>query len=107
MSIKEFFTFSAEKRFAQKLAEGLAKDIPADLKGSKGKPLTVNRITRFIEQACDSAQDFQKTRKMGVISRAMMANSFKWALVERGYSNDFVDMATEALVVALAKRRVD
>ena len=37
------------------------------------------------------------------MGRARLANHFKWCLKTEGYAEDFVDMATEALVMELAK----
>ena len=33
----------------------------------------------------------------------MLANAFKWELIDKGYSKEFVDMATEGLVMELSR----
>lgn len=67
--------------------------------------MSVNKITRHLERVYAAAIDFKDEEHIGFVGRAVMANAFKWGLKEARYSDEFVDMATEGLVVALSKAK--
>lgn len=100
-----YFSMAAEKALARELAERLAKEIPSNLVEKKRKLLSVNKVTRQLETSFQIATDYQQTHSIGFIKRAALANAFKWELREKGYPDDFVDIATEGLVVAFAKAK--
>lgn len=97
------FNFSKEKAFAQALAQQLKKDIPPILMQDRRKVLSVNKITRLLERTYQVATEYQQSHNLGFIKRAVLANTFKWELKSSGYPDDFVDMATEGLVVQISK----
>lgn len=106
MSTPGFLNFSSEKEFAVKLVNYLSKDIPPDLMENKKKSLTVNRITRLLERTYNMALEYRNARNIGFLRRAILANSFKWNLRNKGYGEDFIDMATEGLVLTLTNGAV-
>ncbi len=89
--------------FAGELAASVAKRYPPTLDGSAEKRPSVNRLTRIMEETCAKAVEYQKEHKLGWFSKAKLGNAFRWELAERGYTKEFVDLATEALVVSLTK----
>lgn len=97
------FSTRAEKALAQSLVDKLTTSLPPDLIENKRKILSINRVTRQLEQIYDLARQHQKEYRLGFIKRAVLANTFKWALQEKGYPQDFIDLATEGLVVELTK----
>ena len=99
------FSFAAEKALARELAQRLVKEIPSTLVEKKRRLLSVNKVTRMLETSFQIAIDFQLEHNIGFIRRAALANAFKWELKESGYPDDFVEMATEGLVVAFAKAK--
>ena len=103
MSLLDLFRTSAEKELAHSLAEHIAKNIPPKLLDQKRQLLSANKISRTLEQAYARAKDHQKQVQMGFARRAIFANSFKWELQSRGYPKDFVNLATEGLVVELSR----
>lgn len=103
MSLLNFVTRSIEKEFASTLIQKLAKDLPPALISEGRGKVTVNKITRCLEQAYADAKGFKADRRLGVVGRAVVANAFKWGLTEAGYPEEFVRMATEGLIVALSK----
>lgn len=105
MNLFGFFKFTSENAFAKDLARQLASELPADLLAKSGKLLSVNKITRHLEQIYQPATAYGKTKKVGFIRQAVIANTFKWELKNKGYSDEFVDLATEGLVVRLAKAK--
>lgn len=105
MNAMSRFSFAAEKALARELTQRLVKEVPPGLIENKRKLLSVNKVTRLLETSFQTATDFQLENKLGFIGRAALANAFKWELKESGYPDDFVEVATEGLVVALAKAK--
>lgn len=103
MSLFNFFTRSEEKAFVAKQVEQLLKDLPPTLIAEARGKVTVNKITRSLERVYASANTFRDERRLGFMGRAVVANAFKWGLKEASYPEEFVDMATEGLIVALSK----
>lgn len=100
----KIFNSSAEKALAHDLVVGLKKDLPPILMEKQRKVLSVNKITRLLEKTYQAAREHQNSQNMGFIKRAILANSFKWELKNLGYPEDFIDMATEGLVMELMKK---
>jgi hypothetical protein len=85
--------------FAKKMAADLAKRYPVAIDQQPDKRPSVNRLTRVVEDVCERAAAFGAEHKLSWYGRAKLGNSFRWELVELGYSKQFVDLATEAVVV--------
>jgi hypothetical protein len=92
-----------EKRLAAKMVEMLVKELPPALLDGRQQVLSVNRVTRVLERVLETAKDHQRNSQLGVFGRARLANHFKWELKNHGYLDDFVEMATEGLVMELTK----
>ncbi len=93
------------KDFALDLAGQIAKRYPPALDVQPGKRPSVNRLTRITEDACGKAVDFNAAHKLGWLGKARLGNHFRWALSELGYTKEFVDFATEAVVVHISRKR--
>jgi hypothetical protein len=89
---------------AKSLAQDIAKRYPPALDSQEGKRPSVNRLTRIVEDACQKAMDFQTEHRLGWLGKATLGNEFRWALSELGYRKDFVDFASEALVVQISRK---
>ena len=98
-----FSKLSADKDFVGSLVGKLVLNFPPISLKAEGKSASVNRVTRLLERTYSAATQYQSEQSMGMVRRAMFANSFRWALVSAGYSNEFTKVATEGLVVALMK----
>ena len=85
--------------FAKTLAEMVAKRYPPTLDQAKEKRVSANRVTKVLEDVLEQAVDYGKKNRLGVYKKARLANAFKWALKELGYSEKFIEVATEGLVV--------
>lgn len=90
--------------FAKSLAEDLVKRYPPELDNNPSKHTSVNRLTRILEDTCQKAQAYQKEQKLGVLGKAKLSNTFKWTLTDLGYRKEFIDIATEAIVVYISKK---
>lgn len=96
-------TDSATTLFARRLAADVAKRYPAHLDAQPDKRPSLNRLTRIVEEACNKALAFQQQERLGWFGRARLGSEFKWALSELGYSKEFSELATEAVIVLLSK----
>ncbi|MBC5763643.1 hypothetical protein [Ramlibacter albus] len=99
----KFLSTEAEKEFVAGLVTKLKASLPPDSVAGAGKGATVNRITRQLEKTYETASDYQAERRLGFFRRAAFANHFKWELRNAGYSDEFIDVATEGLVMEMSK----
>ncbi len=104
MTSKWRWGFAAERALAQTMTERLKASLPPEQMESKRRILSVNKVTRQLEQTFDLAKSHRDTLGLGFVRRAYLANQFKWQLQEQGYPQDFVDMAIEGLLMELVKR---
>jgi hypothetical protein len=91
--------------FAKSLAADIAKRYPPALESQPGKRPSVNRLTRIIEDVCERAVTFNKEQSLGWLGKAKLGNAFRWELTELGYRKDFVEYATEAVIVHLSRKK--
>jgi hypothetical protein len=91
--------------FAKELADAIAKRYPPALDKSPERRVSPNRITKVLEDAMEKATEFTTRQRLGVYKKAKLANAFKWELKELGYSEKFIEVATEGLVVYITTRK--
>ena len=103
--ISALFQKAPITQFAAQLAEEITKRYPQHVDADPAKRPSVNRLTRIVEDACKKARAFQDEHKLGWVGKARLGNAFRWALKERGYRQDFIDLATEALIVYISKKQ--
>ena len=105
MSIfSSIFASSGVDDFAKALAQDVAKRYPVALDQDVAKRPSVNRMTRIIEDLCNKAVEFQATRRLGWLGKAKLGNAFRWELTSMGYQKDFVELATEAVIVHVSRK---
>lgn len=92
--------------FAKSLAGDIAKRYPPALDQQPGKRPSVNRLTRIVEDVCEKAVQFRQENRLGWYGKAKLGNTFRWELSNLGYQKDFVDFATEAVIVHLSRKPV-
>jgi hypothetical protein len=92
--------------FASQLVENIANRYPAQIDNDRSKRPSEARLTRIVEEVCDKAVAFKRERKLGWLGKARLGNALRWQLKEKGYQSDFIELATEALVVSLARSKV-
>lgn len=102
--IARFFNFHTEKSLAKELSAQISKNLSPKLMSERRQVLSANKISRLLEQTYEIAKAYQADHKLGLIKRAVLANSFRWELKSCGYPEDFIKLATEGLVVELGKR---
>ncbi len=91
------------KAFASQLAEKLAKRYPAAIDNNPAKRVSENRLTRVLEETLGEARAFQDEHRLGILGKARLGNEFRWELKERGYTDAFINVATEGLMVFITR----
>ena len=90
--------------FAKELAQELSKRYPPVLDQSGERTLSEKRLTRILEDICNKALAFKNEHKLGVYKKARLGNTFRWELEDLGYTQKFIETATEGLVVYLTRK---
>lgn len=90
--------------FAKLLAHDLSLRYPPSLDQSAQKRISVNRVTKTLEETFERAEAFKNEHRLGWIKKAKFGNSFRWALKELGYTDEFIEVATEGLVVYITRK---
>lgn len=104
MGLFDRFSSKDVDAFAKSLATEISRRYPPTLDQAKEKKISQNRIARVLEDAYDKAVEFKSEKHMGVYRKARLGNTFQWELKELGYSKQFVDMATEGLIVYITRK---
>ncbi len=92
--------------FAKDLAHGIAKRYPPGMdKGSAERKISQKRLTAILEETFGKASSFRSENKLGVYKKARLSNTFRWELQELGYTKQFVEVATEGLVVYISRKQ--
>ena len=89
--------------FAKTLAQELAKRYPPALDKGGERRISQKRMTTILEDTFNRAAEFKKQHRLGVYKKARLGNTFRWELEEMGYSEKFVELATEGLIVYVTR----
>lgn len=102
-----FGTVSSKQvdEFAKSLAQEIAKRYPPALDKGAQRKLSPKRLTAILEETFNKATEFNAQHKLGVYKKARLGNTFRWELKELGYSDKFVEIATEGLVVYISRKQ--
>ena len=90
--------------FAKTLALELAKRYPPALDKDSERKISQKRLTMLLEDTFNRAAEFRKQHKLGVYKKARLGNTFRWELQEMGYSQKFVEAATEGMIVYITRK---
>jgi hypothetical protein len=90
--------------FAKTLAQELAKRYPPALDKDSERKISQKRLTMLLEGTFNRAAEFRKQHKLGVYKKARLGNTFRWELQEMGYSQKFVEAATEGIIVYITRK---
>ncbi|HXV12507.1 MAG TPA: hypothetical protein VD839_17030 [Burkholderiales bacterium] len=90
--------------FAKGLAQEIAKRYPPTMDAGSERKISQNRLTSILEEAFTKATAFKDQHRLGTYKKARLGNTFRWELTELGYSDRFVDTATEGLVVYISRK---
>ncbi len=104
MGLFDRFSGRSVDAFAKELAAELAKRYPPSLETSPQKKISHNRVARILEDVYAKAIEYHNKSKLGVYRKARLDNTFQWELKELGYSKQFVELATEGLIVYITRK---
>lgn len=91
--------------FARGLAQDIAKRYPPTMdSGGAERKISQKRLSTILEEAFGKAVAFRNQHKLGVYKKARLSNTFRWELTELSYSEKFIEMATEGLVVYISRK---
>lgn len=91
--------------FAKSLAQELARNCPPALDKESGKTPQERKLPLILQGIFGKARQFREEHKLGVYKKARLANTFRWELKELGYDPQFIDKATEGLVIQISRKK--
>jgi len=92
--------------FAKGLAQEIAKRYPPTMdKGEGERRISAKRLTTILEEVVSNATAYRDQHKLGLYKKARLGNTFRWELAELGYSDKFIEVATEALVLYVGGKK--
>jgi hypothetical protein len=89
--------------FATTLADDLGRRFPPASE-KRTDPGAKNQLGVILEGLSKRAGRFRDEKKLGIYKKAKLGNVFKWRLKELGYSEAFIDQATNAVVTRIAMK---
>lgn len=89
--------------FATTLAEDLGRRFPpaSEKRTDAGAK---NQLGVILEGLAARAVRFRDEKRLGLYKKAKLGNVFRWKLKELGYSDGFIDQATNAIITRVAVR---
>jgi hypothetical protein len=96
---------SRDSAFAKQLVATLLKDLPPNTMESQRGGASVNKITRQLEKTYKAAAEYQHRAAHRVHPARLPGQWLPMGLKNSGYPDDFVNVATEGLVVELSRSR--
>jgi hypothetical protein len=90
--------------FAKTLAVDVSKRYPPALDKGGQRRVSQKRLTSILEETFAKAVEFRHQHNLGVYKKARLGNTFRWELEELGYSKQFIEVATEGLIVYITRK---
>jgi len=105
MNLLARFSTKDIDELAKSMAEEIARRYPPvpDSSDRKKKP-SPNRLPQILGEVYARTDAIRVERRLGVYRKAKLGNTFRWELKELGYDKEFVEMATQGLVIHLTKK---
>jgi hypothetical protein len=88
---------------AKGLAQDLAKRYPPAIANNPVQIVSQQRLSGIFDEIFASAAKFGRENKLGWFKRARLGKRLRWELNEMGYDKEFVDTATESLVLCMSR----
>jgi hypothetical protein len=89
--------------FATQLAEDLGRRFPPASE-QRTDPGAKHQLGVILDGLATRAVRFRDEKKLGLYKKAKLGNVFRWKLKDLGYSDEFVDKATNAIVTRVAMK---
>jgi hypothetical protein len=91
-------------KLVDSLVHELMRRYPPSMAAGEGRRLSQQAVTNILESVINKAVTKSREWNLGVVGKAKLGNSFKWALKEKGYPEKFIDVVTEALIVYVTRK---
>ena len=91
--------------FAKSLAQELARDYPPAVEKEGDKTMLERRLAMTLQGIFGRARAFREEHKLGLYKKARLANTFRWELQELGYNPQFIEKATEGMVIQISRKK--
>jgi hypothetical protein len=100
-----FALFSPSKvdAYARTLANEVTRRYPPAVANDPERTISQERRTAILEEIFADAHRFNEEHRPGIFRRASLGNTFRWALREGGYGEDFIDTAAALLMACLLR----
>lgn len=106
MKLLDWLTGKFVDEFAKGLAQRVAKRYPPTLESGGDRKISAKGISNILESVYQTAVEFKRDKELGFVRTAKLGNTFRWELKELGYSEKFIEVATEGLIVYLTRKPV-
>ena len=90
--------------FASAMVDKIARQFPPSSEPMLIKKGAQRRLEGVLEHIAGDLDRFQQEHRLGWLGKARLGNAFRWKLVERGYSIQFVEALTEGIIKHIATR---
>jgi hypothetical protein len=98
----KWFDTKESDSFAKAIVAELTERIPPQgLDFSEGKK-AVEKLTKTHSSICSKTAQFAQLHALNIYQKASFGNTFKWALKEAGYPQDFIDAWTQEIVTIVS-----
>jgi hypothetical protein len=104
--IFEWFDTKPVDALADRLVKELAEELPPSSVAVQGTKAKASR-RKVLESVFRQVRNFAAKNPLNVFKKARLANRIKWALLEGGYPNEFVDEIAFELASVMATTRRD
>lgn len=101
MPLFGWFDTKESDEFATAIADDLAGRIPVSGGGGR-KQITPDRLRSAHDAIIARAGAFARSHKLNWYKKARLGNTFRWALLDKGYERDFVDTWTHNVLIAVS-----
>lgn len=89
--------------FAATIAEDLGRRFPPSSE-KRTDAGAQNQLRNILDNLAARAARFRDEKQLGLYKKAKLGNAFRWKLKDLGYSEAFIEEATNAIVTRVAVR---
>jgi hypothetical protein len=104
MPILGWFDTREVDMFGKAIADDLTGRIPPPDADAR-KKITPDRLRNAHDAIIARAGAFARTHKLNWYTKAHLGNTFRWAMLERGYDKAFVETWTHNLLIAVTRTK--
>jgi hypothetical protein len=81
----------------------VARRYPPAIANNPAQMVSQQRLSSILDDVFARAVSYSRENQLGWYKRAKLGNDFRWELRELGYDDEFVDAATEGLILHVTR----